>query len=342
MKRLIYLVLLVLPINSIAQNTFTLQGKVGYNNAAIAILTYKVDGISKSDTAKVKNGVFTFTGSVQKIAGANLDMRYYAVAGFTNTADNLAFYLENKNIIISSSNYVKNSKITGSPLNDENIKMQEYVKQANAQSSKAKSDVYAQYALKHTDSFIGLAALMNSIVRDVDENTTQAIFDKFPQDLKNMPLGKNIQSTINAFKNTRPGSIAMNFTQNNEKGIPVSLSDFKGKYVLIDFWASWCVPCRTENPNLVATFNEFKNKNFTVLGVSLDRIKENWLKAIKDDRLAWAQVSDLQYWDNAVSRMYAVKGIPTNILVGPDGKIVGNNLFGPQLKQRLTELILAK
>lgn len=111
---------------------------------------------------------------------------------------------------------------------------------------------------------------------------------------------------------------------------------------MIDFWASWCVPCRNENPNLVNTFNQFKDKNFTILGVSLDRDKQKWQKAIKDDKLIWTQVSELNYFDNSAAKLYAVKGIPMNILVDPDGKIVGKNLFGPQLQQTLLDLTKAK
>jgi thiol-disulfide isomerase/thioredoxin len=108
---------------------------------------------------------------------------------------------------------------------------------------------------------------------------------------------------------------------------------------LIDFWASWCRPCRDENPNVVAAFEKFKSKNFTVLGVSLDRSKEPWIKAIADDRLTWTHVSDLKFWNNEVAQMYRISSIPQNLLLGPDGKIIAKNLRGPELHRQLEALI---
>jgi thiol-disulfide isomerase/thioredoxin len=129
----------------------------------------------------------------------------------------------------------------------------------------------------------------------------------------------------------------MEFTQNDTLGNPVSLSSFKGKYVLVDFWASWCGPCRAENPNVVKTYQKFQNKNFTILSVSLDRPgqKERWLKAIHDDGLTWTHVSDLKFWDNAVAKQYGIRAIPQNLLLDPSGKIIAKNLRGEELAEKL-------
>jgi len=132
---------------------------------------------------------------------------------------------------------------------------------------------------------------------------------------------------------------APDLTMNDVNGNPVSISNFKGKYLLVDFWASWCRPCRAENPNVVTAYNKFKNKNFTILGVSLDQNKDAWVQAIKNDGLTWTHMSDLKYWESAAVSTYKFQGIPYNILIDPSGKVIAESLRGAALEQKLEEVL---
>jgi peroxiredoxin len=158
---------------------------------------------------------------------------------------------------------------------------------------------------------------------------------------KTYAISKSLYSYIQYNKVGAVGTAALDFTQPDTTGTPVTLSSFHGKYVLVDFWASWCGPCRAENPNVVDNFNQFKQKNFTVLGVSLDRPggKDNWLAAIHKDNLKWTHVSDLQFWNNAAAQLYRVNSIPFNMLIDPSGKIIAKNLRGEMLHSKLCEVL---
>jgi peroxiredoxin len=152
---------------------------------------------------------------------------------------------------------------------------------------------------------------------------------------KKGPFAELIEKSVQSAGLGKVGSVLPEFKQNDVNGKSVSLSSLRGKYVLIDFWASWCGPCRAENPNVVKAFNAYKEKGFTILGVSLDQDKAKWLEAIKKDGLAWTHVSDLKYWNNEVAVKFGIQSIPANFLIDPNGVIIGKDLRGEDLEKIL-------
>jgi peroxiredoxin len=204
-----------------------------------------------------------------------------------------------------------------------------------------KQAVQLQYIKENPNSPYSLRAVTEIAGPIVDYNQTAPLFASLSPEIKNSEIGLKFGKIIAAAKLTSVGAMAPGFTQNDVNDKPVSLKDFRGKYVLVDFWASWCGPCRAENPNVVKAFHKYQDKNFTILGVSLDRpgSKDAWLAAIKADGLEWTQVSDLQFWNNSVAKLYGIQSIPQNFLIDPSGKIIGRNLRDEALNNFLEKAL---
>ncbi len=205
---------------------------------------------------------------------------------------------------------------------------------------------YKNYIIQYLDTTSNAIMAMFSLgyTRDIEpdqlEKSVGGLTKRFPNNQAIATIVSQYNQMIAQYK-AKPsdGKLAPDINMSDTSGKPFALSMLRGKYVLVDFWASWCGPCRGENPNLVKAYNKFKDKNFTILGVSLDKDKASWVKAIDDDHLTWYHISDLKYWNSAAVALYGFDGIPYNVLVNPEGQIIGSNLRGEALEMKLGELI---
>ncbi len=368
MKKLILIICVCLPAISFAQQgKFQIKGKVADLNSPAKLFLVYNNNIA--DTTTLHNGAFEFNGTIDRTYAAYLTLNKTG-KGFTS--DNyIKFYLEAGSIIVKSPDSLAKAHISGTKNNDDNERYKSVMQpierrdgqleamDSNATEAEKKSPVFLhklellnkalesdrkaankKFISDNPASLVGLDALYSYAMYS-NYNDIAALYDHLSPDVQNSAEGKAYAQELEKMSTVATGKIAPDFELPDTNNNKVSLSSFRGKYVLLDFWASWRPLCRQANPGIVATYNQNKGKNFTILGVSLDKpgAKETWLKAIQHDGLSWTQISELKFWQSKVVSLYHLTALPQNFLIDPDGKIIARDLDGQELSARLAEIL---
>lgn len=350
---------------------FILNGTVNEKlNAATAVVSYKSGTTAFLDSIPVTNGQFNFQGESQGPVFVKITI-LYKPAGKSQKTDNISFYVDGTAVQLRSPDSIKHAVVIGSPIHDEYLEyrklialqfsrtallnsrwtkadkekrdhpfLKDSIDAARKALDEQKKTELMEYIAKHPDTYFSLLALKELAGSRIDVSTVEPVFLRLSEKVRSTPAGREFTGRIEKNRLTSVGSLAPDFTLNDPDGKPVTLSTFRGQYVLLIFWASWCGPCRKETPNVVRMYHQYKDKNFHILSVSLDRPegRQAWLEAIRKDGMMWTQVSDLKSWENAAAKIFGVVAIPQNYLLDPTGKIIATNLRGEALDKKLKEL----
>lgn len=341
MKTLSLLLCFCLPVFSFAQGSYTIKGNIqGYDNGT-PVSFYNQSSQKLEPAGTIQDDSFTITGTQKE---PRLEFLV-----FDNKPPAIPLFVDHSEMTITGhKDSLSELKVSGSPSHDDFLAYAAMLSPYNEwmQPNKimpkdvavAVADLCEKFVVSHKSSAVSPLAVYQYFEASADGKKALKLLEKLDKKVQNSMLAGSIRQQVSISGGTVLGGTIPDFSQGDVNGKPVSIKDFRGKYVLIDFWASWCGPCRQENPNVVANYKKYKDKNFTVLGVSLDESKSAWKGAIAQDHLNWTQVSDLKGWNNEVSRMFHISSIPQNFLIDPEGKIIAKNLRGGALAVKLKEL----
>jgi len=346
-----------------AQQNYTVEGNIaGVTKERKIFLEYRAGREFVKDSVITENGKFTFNGTTTRPLKANLILLPMELTkGFQ--ADSRTFYLSSGLTSVSGSS-LKSALIKGGKAQDDYMELtpktgplqdslDQYTwktlaySQADKEARQAKLDTFKwmmdavekNFIEEHKNSYVSLDLVGQRAYIITDPQRFEVFYNALGDDLKNTDEGKKYAERLALVKRLVIGQPAIDFSQNDPDGKPVSLASLRGKYVLIDFWASWCGPCRMEYPYLLKAYSKFKDKNFEIIGVSLDDKELAWVKSIKDNGFPWLQVCDLKGFKNEVALAYGIAAIPQSFLIDPNGIIIAKNLRGNNLIEKLNEVI---
>ncbi len=320
---------------------FLIIGKInGYPDGTTVALLNGNSGAQET-TGEIQKNSFKLTGKV--------DFPDFKLILIDGKQPYITLFIDNSLVnITAKKDSLDYAIVTGSPSHNEFVALNNIVMpirelfqegNQNTAAKNAAADLFDNFINKYPNSYIAPLAIYRHYQLSGNVEKMEQLYNRLNPQVKTGPIGNYVAQQISIAKTTPViGKPLQDFSQADESGKMISLSSFRGKYVLIDFWASWCRPCRMENPTVVSTYNKYKNKNYTVLGVSFDKTKEPWLEAIKADGLTWTHVSDLLGFNNAVGQQFKIGSIPQNFLIDPNGNLIGKNLRGQELENKLASL----